>query len=284
MQSQRITKNLGLNTVSIQDELYSEIKSSTAKCLNKNHEGERILPIRDFYLNKKRGLQSACIICQKNLRKNRIKLCREKFKNKTKQEIYNIYIATYGQTKSCSKCKISKTPSEFFISISMECGLHNHCISCSIIYSKNNNLRCYIFMPDKDGIEYKKKEKCERCNGTYKLAVDHILPIAKGGNDCISNKQTLCIHCNSKKSDTIDCFIKPDFLSDRYKDDSLDFTKISNLSTILSKKVYAFRQMHIDNSTLEEIRTAVIDYRKKYNLHNNVDRIVRKIATIFNKI
>ena len=287
LKSQRKTKNLGFNTAKTQDESYAEIeaKCPTARCSDGNHEGERTLPVRKFYLNKGgKGLQGACITCQKNRRANRIKRCREKFQGKPKQEVYDMYLKTYGQTKTCSKCKASKPPTEFTISIGMECGLHNHCIVCSIGNSQGNGgLRDFIYMPDKDGIKYKKKETCERCNGTHKLAVDHILPIAKGGTDCIPNKQTLCIHCNSKKNDTIDCPVKSEFLSARYKDESLDFNDSTSLARILSKKVFEFRQSHIDNASIDEIKNSVREYSKKYNLGHNLDRIVGKISAVFNK-
>ena len=282
LKSQRKTKNLGFNTSKTQDESYAEIEAQnpTAICSDGKHEGERTLPVREFYLNKAgKGIQGACITCQKNRRANRIKCSRDKFGGKNKQEICDMYLNTYGQTKTCSKCNASKPPSEFPISISMETGLHNICTLCSIGNSQGNgDLRDFIFMPDKDGIKYKKKDKCERCSGVNKLAVDHILPIAKGGTDCIPNKQTLCVHCNSKKNDTIDCIVKPEFLSIRYKDELLDFTDNTTLSRILSKKVYEFRQKNIDTASLEDIRNSVKDYAKKHNLGHNLDRIVGKIA------
>jgi hypothetical protein len=284
--SQRKTNNLGFNTAKSQDESYAkiEIKYSTAKCSDKNHIGNKTLPIRQFYLRKGgKKLQGACITCQKKYRENRIKKCRKKFEEKTNQEICDIYIKTYGQTKRCSKCKTLKDPTEFSISVSMETGLHNQCILCSGHSQGNGGLRDFIFMPDKDGIKYTKKEKCEKCSGTYKLAVDHILPIAKGGTDCIQNKQTLCTHCNSKKSDTIDCIIKSEFISERYKDINLDFTDKITLTRILSKKVYEFKKNYIDDATIEEIQNKIKDYTKKYNLGHNIDRIVEKIAVIFNK-
>ena len=285
--SQRKTQNLGFNTARTQDASYAEIetKSSTARCSDGNHEGERVLPIRDFYLNKGgKGLQAACITCQKNRRANRIKLSRNKFNGKTKQEICDMYLKTYGQTKPCSKCKEEKPPTEFPLSIGMERGFHNHCILCSIGNSQGNGgLRDFIFMPDKDGIKYKKKDKCERCEGTDKLAVDHILPIAKGGTDCILNKQTLCVHCNSKKTDTIDCLVKAEFLCERYKDASLDFTDNASLSRMLSKKVADFRQLHIYNASLDQIKTSLKEYAKKNNLGHNLDRVIGKISTVFNK-
>jgi hypothetical protein len=287
LKTQRKTKNLGFNTAKTQDESYAEIeaKDSTAKCSDGKHEGERTIPVRKFYLNKAgKGLQGACITCQTNYRANRIKRSREKFHEKTKQDICDMYLKTYGQTKTCSKCKSSKPPCEFSISISMETGLHNHCILCSIGNSQGNGgLRDFIFMPDKDGIKYNKKDKCERCSGTNKLAVDHILPIAKGGTDCIPNKQTLCTNCNSKKNDTIDCIVNQELLSVRYRDDALDFTENTSLSRALSKKVYDFRQKNINNASLEELRTSIKDYAKKHNLGHNLDRIVGKIAVVFNK-
>lgn len=287
LKTQRKTNNLGFNTINTQDESYAaiEAKCATAKCFDGKHEGERTLPVRKFYLNKAgKGLQGACITCQKDRRANRIKRARENFGGKNKLEICDMYIKTYGQTKTCSKCKISKPPSEFSISISMETGLHNHCILCSIGNSQGNGgIRDFIFMPDKDGIKYKKKDKCERCSGTERLAVDHILPIAKGGTDCIPNKQTLCIHCNSKKNDTIDCVVRPEFLSIRYKDESLDFNENTSLSRSLSKKVYNFREENIDTASLESIKNSVNEYAKKHNLGHNLDRIVEKIAVLFNK-
>lgn len=284
---QRKTNNLGFNTAKTQDESYREIEAEcpTARCSDGKHEGERTLPVRQFYLNKGgKGLQGACIPCQKNRRANRIKRSRETFQGKTKQEVYAIYLKTYGQTKTCSKCRASKPPQEFPISISMETGLHNHCMMCSVGNSQGNGgLRDFIYMPDKDGNKYKKKEECERCGGTHKLAVDHILPIAKGGTDCISNKQTLCVHCNSKKKDTIDCPVTSELLSTRYKDTRLDFTDITSLARTLSKKVHEFKQSHIEHASIEQIRNSVKEYAKKHNLGHDLDRIVGKIAIVFNK-
>jgi len=287
MKSKRKTTNLGLNTASGQEESYAAIEkvSATHRCGRKTHEGERYLPVREFYLmGGGKKLQGACIICDKKYRANRSKCSRDKFKDKTKKEIHDMYVAEYGHTMECSKCKEAKPPTEFPISIGMECGLHNHCTACSIGNSQGNGgLRDFIFMPDKDGIKYTKKTTCERCDGTDKLAVDHILPIAKGGTDCIPNKQTLCVHCNSKKNDTIDCPVNSEFLSARYKDSTLDFTDNTALARILSKKVYEFKQSTIVNASLEEIRVYHKEYARKYNLGHNLDRIAGKIATLFNK-
>jgi len=286
MKTQRKTKNLGLNTSKTQDSSFQEIEKmgATSRCSDSKHEGERMLPVRMFYLNGSK-VQGACITCQKNYRMNRIKRCREKFQDKTKEEIDEMYRTTYGETKTCSNCKISKIPSDFPVSITIECGLHNHCKKCSSGNSQGNGgLRDYIFMPDKDGIKYKKKSACETCGGVDKLAVDHILPIAKGGTDCIINKQTLCVHCNSKKNDTLEDGVKPEYLSERYRDVDLDFTDTISLSRILSKKVLDFRESNLVDAELEEIRTSVTEYKKKHNLGDNLDRIVGKIAILFDKV
>ena len=95
VKSQRKTKNLGKNTANTQDASYAaiEAKSPTARCSDGNHEGERTLPIRNFYLNKGgMGLQGACIICQGNRRTNRIKRSRKKFQGKPKEEICDMYL------------------------------------------------------------------------------------------------------------------------------------------------------------------------------------------------
>jgi 5-methylcytosine-specific restriction enzyme A len=45
------------------------------------------------------------------------------------------------------------------------------------------------------------KNKCLKCGSEHRLQLDHIVPISKGGENKISNLQTLCGSCNSKKRD-----------------------------------------------------------------------------------
>lgn len=52
-------------------------------------------------------------------------------------------------------------------------------------------VRARIF--ERDGM------KCLHCGAIDRLAVDHIIPVCRGGGDEDLNLQTLCIPCNSKK-------------------------------------------------------------------------------------
>ena len=167
----------------------------------------------------------------------------------------------------------------------METGLHNQCYDCALIQSHNGNLREYIHLPDKDATDaqkYKKKAMCENCGGTYKLAIDHILPIAKGGNDCLVNKQTLCTPCNSSKSDSIAHVVTLEQLCARYRDPcrTLDLTNYHLTSMTLGKLVYDFKQTHLSQD-METLRASLSAYQKKHNLRHGLDRIMLKIEPFF---
>jgi len=43
--------------------------------------------------------------------------------------------------------------------------------------------------------------RCCYCGSRHDLTVDHITPLARGGNHHMSNLQTLCRSCNSRKRD-----------------------------------------------------------------------------------
>ncbi len=60
-------------------------------------------------------------------------------------------------------------------------------------------VRKYVYQRDKN--------QCQSCGQTTtetKLSVDHIIPLATGGSNDMSNLQTLCLSCNSKKKHHFD--------------------------------------------------------------------------------
>lgn len=48
--------------------------------------------------------------------------------------------------------------------------------------------------------------KCVQCGNKQKLTIDHILPVKLGGDNSLTNLQTLCKSCNSKKGANYDQF------------------------------------------------------------------------------
>ncbi|WP_193197136.1 HNH endonuclease [Nostoc sp. MG11] len=60
-------------------------------------------------------------------------------------------------------------------------------------------VRKYVFQRD--------KYQCQSCGKTTletDLTIDHIIPLAQGGQNDISNLQTLCFTCNQQKTDKTD--------------------------------------------------------------------------------
>lgn len=67
-------------------------------------------------------------------------------------------------------------------------------------------VRRYVFDRDRD--------QCQSCGQTQlevQLTVDHIIPLARGGSNDISNLQTLCLKCNQRKRHHLDPRFKRHF-------------------------------------------------------------------------
>ena len=60
-------------------------------------------------------------------------------------------------------------------------------------------VRSYVF--ERDNYQY---QSCGKTNEETELNTDHIIPLAKGGSNDISNLQTLCRSCNQKKKHHFD--------------------------------------------------------------------------------
>lgn len=60
-------------------------------------------------------------------------------------------------------------------------------------------VRKYVFERD-----FYRCQSCGKTNNETNLAVDHIIPLARGGQNDISNLQALCFTCNQRKSDRLD--------------------------------------------------------------------------------
>ena len=61
------------------------------------------------------------------------------------------------------------------------------------------SVREYVYKRD--------KYQCQSCGENHtetQLTIDHIIPLARGGANDISNLQTLCFTCNRQKSDKRD--------------------------------------------------------------------------------
>ncbi len=66
------------------------------------------------------------------------------------------------------------------------------------------SVRQYVFKRD--------NYQCQSCGQTHQetnLQVDHIISLAKGGSNDISNLQTLCSHCNQRKKHHFDPRFRP---------------------------------------------------------------------------
>lgn len=54
------------------------------------------------------------------------------------------------------------------------------------------------FVYERDGY------RCVQCGMADRLSLDHIYPWSMGGADTAINLQTLCVPCNSRKSDSVE--------------------------------------------------------------------------------
>ncbi len=292
-----VSTALGRNITKDHTAIYNEIEKkigATKKCTfghtrgsksGVKHEGCVDVPVRDFELRGATinedntvtitggdGLQGFCKVCSTRRRVARINTEKELKKDKTPEEIYQLYTTKYGiNTKNCSRCKKDKTLAEFNLSISMECGLHNTCKACMYEYGSSVGDRWIIYMPD-GNYKYDKKEKDQHD--------DHIFPLSLGGSNEQINHQLLSSTENLEKSNDITHFgsiesINPEMLCSRYRSSLSEATDINSLKIILSRLVHEdiVTRSKLSDSELLDIYKK---YCEKYNLRRDTERAVKK--------
>ena len=72
--------------------------------------------------------------------------------------------------------------------------------SSRLPYDVSAELRAAVFKRD--------NHECLRCSAAERLEIDHIIPLSKGGDNAITNLQTLCKTCNSSKRDAIKSYVR----------------------------------------------------------------------------
>lgn len=131
--------------------------------------------------------------------------------------------------KYCTKCSTPKLLSEFYKNKSTSLGYNSCCKICqkqnfANWYSTHkehcvnyNQIRKrqigYAFSQYEIEFIFKKyNEMCQKCGYSdldhqidfgQRLHLDHIIPLARGGKNLISNMQLLCRSCNSKKGTSV---------------------------------------------------------------------------------
>ena len=291
-----VNKSLGKNITKDHNKIYNEIEKRigvTKKCnfghkkgskTGVKHDGCADVPIRSFelrgaYISEDTviietgdGLQGFCIKCSQQRRKARIDKEKSEKKDKTPEEVYELYKEKYDtDLKKCSRCKTLKFLCDFNLSIGMECGLHNMCKVCSYEYGSSVGDRWIIYMPD-GNYKYNKTSKNEHD--------DHIFPLSLGGSNEDINHQLISSNENLKKSNDITHFnsidkINPEVLSLRYRKSLTETNDLNTLKIRLNQYVYDDIVLRSKLDDLE-LYNLYKNYCEKNNLRRDVTRAVRK--------
>jgi len=294
--TRKVNELLGKNQTKDHEEIYKyikeELKITRKKCsmgssvrgnkYNICHEGERMCPVTDFRLNKinivdghivckkKIPLQGNCIKCDTLWRKARLNQCK-----KENTGGYEQYEQKYKKcTRECSMCKDELKCTNFNLSPSMECGLHNICKKCSKIYGESIGDRFIRYLPD-GNFKYKKEE-----DGQHD---DHIFPLALGGSHEKINHQLITAKENLEKSSSL-IFnnvqeIDEKKLSKRWRHILVkckeENTSLKVLESRLKKAIYIEIKQRKE-LTDAELKKQFEDYNKKWNRKIVVERAVSK--------
>lgn len=116
-----------------------------------------------------------------------------------------------GDRHLCSDCI------EALIVCWIECDLTSlHCYRIAIALEKRRRRRPSLSQKIRQEVFRKYRAKCPRCGeqDVKMLAVDHVIPVSKGGTDNLNNLRILCKSCNSKKGNKIEGIINAEVCSD----------------------------------------------------------------------
>lgn len=303
LKKQRIVnKVLGKNNIKDHTRIYDAIEErigKTRKCnfglvrgskTGVKHEGCQDVLIRNFDLrcaiiNKENeviierdGLQSFCRNCSDKRRIARISQQKDKRQNKTPEEIYALYTQEYNtNVKKCSQCDIYKEIQCFYLSIGMECGLHNVCKVCSYEYGSSIGNRWIIYMPD-GNYKYNKQQELEQHD-------DHIFPLSLGGSNEQLNHQLLSSVDNLKKSNILlfpsIADINPELITERFRNTLSEANDLFELKSILNQKIHndILQRSRMPD---DELQSLYKEYCKKNNLRKNIQRAIVKFREYCN--
>lgn len=96
----------------------------------------------------------------------------------------------------CQRCQ---EPLDEFLYLSGARFCSQQCYEVDATEREEERHKKFCRLCQKDEVFQHDGYRCVICGSTENLTIDHILPRAKGGKDELSNLQTLCRRCNSKK-------------------------------------------------------------------------------------
>lgn len=127
-------------------------------------------------------------------------------------------------------------------------------------------IREEIFKRDSYSCQYcGRKESSE-----VKLEIEHIIPVAKGGDNDITNFLTACEECNAGKSDTL--LNDNTFIESQYREIMNQIENIKKIKEMHMLKLQYEKNKDIECKILEEvfyIRKILIN---KFNIRNNITK------------
>jgi hypothetical protein len=124
----------------------------------------------------------------------------------------------------------------------------------------------------KNQVKQKFGFKCVKCGADNDITIDHIIPLADGGTNDLSNLQTLCVHCNRLKSNIPPFWkrLKDFFYGYLYTVKNEIRGELTSRLGIFKKDLGDFRESH--QSQITALTNQIADLSAKLsavNIHTN---------------